>query len=101
MAYTARYGTTGATAPHFLEPHGTIDRVAPMPAPVAPSETSVRVAEWLASDDARRFDHQWVLLDDLFRVVDNDVSAAALTERHSERNNPLVVFVQRPRFRLG
>jgi len=98
MAAYSAYVTSGATAPHYSKPEGTVDRVALHP---ALSETSVRVARWLASEAARRYDNRWVLLDDSLHVLDEDASAVALTERHSERTNPLVVFVQRPRVRLG
>jgi hypothetical protein len=97
-AYTARYGTSGATAPQFFKPTGTIREVTSIP---APSAASARVAEWLTSERARGFDNQWVLLDEHIAVVDHDASAAALVGRHPSRVNPLVVYVQRPRVRLG
>lgn len=99
MSPRSHFATAGATTPHFQDTSGTVTPAQPQTA--SPSERSVRVAQWLASAQARNYDGQWVLLNDSYQVTDSDPSARVLVERHSGLSDPLVVFVHPPRVRFG
>jgi hypothetical protein len=95
------FARTSVTSPRYSPPTGTLSPGNARPFGETANERSARVALWLASDLARRFDGRWVLLSDSNEVMDDDPSAAELTRRHAEREDRLVVFVQPPRTRLG
>lgn len=88
---------SGTTSPHFSRPDGTAELTPASPA----SERSVRVGQWITSPSARQYNGRWVLLSDAYDVVDADDSAVALRGRHPEETDPLIVFVQSPRVRIG
>jgi len=93
--YHTRFSTID---PHFTRPQGTEP---PSPPAERPSVRVVRVNEWLNSSAARAYDDKWVLLSDACAVIDADQSAVELTNRHTDRTDPLIVFVQPPRSRIS
>lgn len=96
--HATRFRTASSTDPHFTRPQGTAP---PMSPAERPSDRAIRVNQWLNSAEARSYDDQWVLLSETCQVVDKDQSAVALTSRHPDQSDPLVVFVQPPRLRVG
>lgn len=96
--YSARFSVASSTNPDFTRPQGTEPPSSPAE---HPSARAIRVNQWLASAEARAYDDTWVLLSDACQVLDHDQSAVALTSRHAEQADPLVVFVQAPRIRIG
>jgi hypothetical protein len=76
---------TGAQPPTAPEP------AQPQPEAVVPEG---RIADWLSTEEARRHEGTWVLLDDKLHVIDSAISPSDLLTRHPEEASPTVVFVE-------
>lgn len=55
----------------------------------------------MASPEAAHYYGRWVLFNEAFEVQDHDESAVALTSRHPDVDDPVIVFAQPVRTRIG
>lgn len=99
---TFRIGASSSgtsTTPTFTRPQGTAPPVA-SPRPGL-DEVRTRLVSWMASPEAARYYGRWVLFNEAFEVQDHDESAVALTSRHPDVDDPVIVFAQPVRTRIG